>query len=101
MKRTLTLIAIGLLCLTAAGCASTQSIKVAVPPPFLAQPNHNALTLCIGPVRLPKGELTQRDVERFWIADRKELLSCGRRFKLLRDFYQERDAAIVGGKVGQ
>ncbi|WP_245520201.1 anaerobic dehydrogenase [Mesorhizobium sp. M00.F.Ca.ET.217.01.1.1] len=45
--------------------------------------------------------MTQRDVERFWIADRKELLSCGRRFKLLRDFYQERDAAIVGGKVGQ
>ncbi|PBB94989.1 dehydrogenase [Mesorhizobium sp. WSM3862] len=102
MKRTLTLIAIGLLCLTAAGCASTQSIKVTVPPPALAQPDRALVAACARPVRLAQdGVLTQITGERLWISDRKALIECGRSKKALRDFYQERDAAIVGGKVGQ
>ncbi|WP_292325649.1 anaerobic dehydrogenase [Mesorhizobium sp.] len=45
--------------------------------------------------------MTQITVERLWISDRKALIECGRSKKALHDFYQERDAAIVGGKVGQ
>lgn len=51
---------------------------------------------CLGPVRLPKGELSQRTVERLWISDRKALIECGRRLRALREFYSERDAAVRG-----
>jgi hypothetical protein len=54
------------------------------------------LIACLGPVRLPKGQLTQRDVERLWISDRRALIECGGRLKALRDFYADRDAALRG-----
>lgn len=56
---------------------------------------------CLGPVRLPKGELTQRTVERLWIKDRKALIECGRRLRGLKEFYAERDAAIRGKAVAK
>ncbi|TPJ08349.1 anaerobic dehydrogenase [Mesorhizobium sp. B2-8-1] len=56
------------------------------------------MVLCLGPVRLPKGELKQKDVERLWISDRKALIECGSRLKVLRDFYHDRDASLRGGK---
>ncbi|TPL36914.1 anaerobic dehydrogenase [Mesorhizobium sp. B2-4-8] len=56
------------------------------------------MVLCLSPVRLPKGELKQKDVERLWISDRRALLECGRRSKALRDFYHDRDASLRGGK---
>ncbi|RJT32868.1 anaerobic dehydrogenase [Mesorhizobium waimense] len=52
------------------------------------------MAACLGPVRLPSGELTQRDVERLWISDRKALINCGKRHAALRDFYHERDADL-------
>jgi hypothetical protein len=85
----------------AAGCVSTQSIKVATPPPTLSEPDRSLLVLCLGPVRLPKGQLLQKDVERLWISDRKSLLDCGRRLKVLRDFYAVRDKAIRGKAVAK
>ncbi|RWO20744.1 MAG: anaerobic dehydrogenase [Mesorhizobium sp.] len=54
--------------------------------------------MCLGPARLPQGAITQRDVERLWISDRKALIQCGKRLKALRDFYQDRDAALRGAK---
>jgi hypothetical protein len=54
------------------------------------------LIACLGPVRLPKGELTQAAVEKLWISDRKALIECGRRNTALRDFYADRDKAIRG-----
>ncbi|MER9188632.1 dehydrogenase [Mesorhizobium australicum] len=95
MKRTLILIAIGLLCLTTAGCASTQSINVSVPPPQLDEPDRALVKDCLRPVRIVQdGVVVQRTVERLWISDRKALITCGKRFKALRDFYHDRDAAI-------
>lgn len=93
MKRTLTLIAIAFACLAAQGCVSTRYISV---PPVLTEPDRALVRACLGPVRLPQGELLQKDVERLWIADRKALIECGRRHKALRDFYAERDAAVRG-----
>ena len=95
MQRTLTLTAIAFACLMAAGCVSTQSIKV-LPPPTLSEPDRALVRACLGPVRLPKGELKQGDVERLWISDRKALIDCGRRLRGLKEFYAERDAAIRG-----
>lgn len=65
-------------------------------PPVLSEPDAKLVAACLGPVRLPKGELSQRTVERLWITDRKSLIECGRRQKALRDFYAERDAAVRG-----
>ncbi|TPJ86993.1 anaerobic dehydrogenase [Mesorhizobium sp. B2-5-12] len=62
----------------------------------MSEPDRSLLIACLGPVRLPKGELRQKDVERLWISDRKALLECGRRFGALRDFYADRDKAIRG-----
>ncbi|MFC3326190.1 dehydrogenase [Mesorhizobium cantuariense] len=96
MKRTLTLIVIAFACLTAAGCVSIPSDRFIATPPVLSDPDRSLLIACLGPVRLPKGELKQTDVERLWISDRKSLIECGRRLKALRDFYHDRDAAIRG-----
>ena len=54
------------------------------------------LIACLGPVRLPAGQLKQKDVERLWISDRKALIECGGRLKALRDYYADRDKAIRG-----
>jgi hypothetical protein len=72
---------------------------VPLPPPQLLEPDLSVLKDCLGPIRLPKGTLTQRDVERLWITDRKALIDCGKRHKALRDFYQERDKAIREGRA--
>ncbi|WP_287345886.1 dehydrogenase [Mesorhizobium sp.] len=98
MKRTLTLIVIAFACLMAAGCVSTRSINVFPPPPALSEPDRALVVMCLGPARLPQGAITQRDVERLWISDRKALIQCGKRLKALRDFYQDRDAALRGAK---
>ncbi|TIV39000.1 MAG: anaerobic dehydrogenase [Mesorhizobium sp.] len=47
----------------------------------------------------PDGVLAQRTVERLWISDRKALIDCGRSKNALRDFYHDRDTAILGGKA--
>jgi len=98
MKQMLILTAIVSACLTAAGCASTQSVKyVPAPPPQLLDPDLSVLKVCLGPTRLPEGAVRQRDVERLWITDRKALIECGERHKALRDYYQVRDQAIREG----
>ncbi|TIN83088.1 MAG: dehydrogenase [Mesorhizobium sp.] len=98
MRRMPTLIAIGLLCLAVQGCVSTRYISV---PPVLAEPDAKLVAACLGPVRLPKGELSQRTVERLWITDRTSLIECGRRQKALREFYQERDSRLRKGWAGE
>lgn len=65
----------------------------------MLEPDLSVLKDCLGPVRLPKGVITQRDVERLWITDRKALIDCGKRHKALRDFYHERDKAIREGRT--
>lgn len=80
-------------CLTAAGCVSTQSISTPPQPPQLTDADRSLFAECLGPVRLPK-KLTQRDVERLWISDRKALIECSRRHKALGDYYLDRDARL-------
>jgi hypothetical protein len=40
--------------------------------------------------------MTQRNIERFWTADRKALIDCGKRHAALADFYKDRDARLRG-----
>jgi hypothetical protein len=95
MKRTLTLTAITLACLMAAGCVSTRSISAPPPPPLLSEVDRALLAECLAPVRLP-AKLTQREIERLWISDRRALIECAKRHKALGDYYKDRDARLRG-----
>lgn len=62
--------------------------------PKLAAPDSYATQVCSPPADLPVGEMTQRDIERFWSRDRLSLVDCAARHKVLRDYYAERDAYL-------
>ncbi|WP_318761829.1 dehydrogenase [Aminobacter niigataensis] len=94
MKQTLILIATAFACLMAAGCASTPFIRPAVPPQ-LERADTTLTAACNRPVRLTV-EMTQRNIERLWTADRKALIDCGKRHGALVDFYNDRDARLRG-----
>jgi hypothetical protein len=55
---------------------------------------------CARPANLPAGALTDRDVERFWSADRAALGACGDRHKALAEAVTRRDRAIAGAAGG-
>ncbi|WP_159091683.1 dehydrogenase [Aminobacter sp. MSH1] len=96
MKQTLILIATAFACLMAAGCGSIQSIRPALPPQ-LERADTTLTGPCSRPVRLT-AEMTQRNIERLWTADRKALVDCGKRHGALVDFYNDRDARLRGTK---
>lgn len=54
---------------------------------------------CAGPVDIGEKELTQAELERLWITDRKRLVTCIRRHIALVDFYADRDAGLAGRTV--
>ena len=62
--------------------------------PRLDAPDSYATQACVPPAGLPVGEMTQRDIERFWSRDRMSLVDCAARHRALRDYYAERDAYL-------
>lgn len=74
--------------------ACTESIG-SVEPPILSDPPDKLVRPCARPGVLPDRELTQAEVEFFWINDRERLIRCGLRLRDLIAFYQDRDARIV------
>jgi hypothetical protein len=62
-------------------------------PPQLTDADRSLLAECVSPTRLPE-KLTQRDIERLWISDRKALIECGRRHKALGEYYMDRDLRL-------
>ena len=52
---------------------------------------------CAKPLRLPERELTQAEVESFWLRDRENLIACGLDKEALLEFYLTRDAGLRGG----
>lgn len=78
--------------LALAGCSTTT---IAPPDrPRLDAPAPQLLVDCNLPANLPPGEMTQRDIERFWGADRKHLAECVRKHGMLRDFIVDRDGNL-------
>ena len=65
-----------------------------VEPPKLVTPPEELTESCARPVLLPDRELTQAEVEMFWINDRENLIRCGYRLQELIAFYQDRDERI-------
>lgn len=83
--------------LALAGCSTTGTVT---PPdrPRLDSPAAQLLADCQLPTNLPPGEMTQRDIERYWGLDRKHQLECAKRHAALRDFILDRDAGLSGKK---
>lgn len=86
------LLIVPLLALTACA-ASIQSIDG---PPVLEPAPAALLRDCSRPVRLPERELTQAEVEEFWLRDRQALVECGVSKEALERYYSDRDARITG-----
>ena len=71
---------------------STVSVK-----PRLDGPPLNLTAECKRPVRLPEGTpLRQAQVEGQWGRDRKNLVDCAERHRLVVNFYRTRDALLAG-----
>lgn len=78
--------------LALAGCSTTT---IAPPDrPRLDPPAAQLLADCKLPVDLPPGEMTQRDIEKYWGTDRKHLIACFRKHGMLRDFIVDRDGNL-------
>lgn len=75
-----------------AGC-STTGIKPA-DRPRLDPPAAQLMVACRLPTDLPAGEMSQRDIERYWGLDRKHQLECAKRHGALRDFIVDRDGNL-------
>ncbi len=82
------------LALILAGC-STASIVSPPDRPRLDAPAAQSMASCKLPSDLPPGEMTQRDIERYWGADRKHLIECLKKHGILRDYIIDRDGAIT------
>lgn len=67
-----------------------------VEPPLLSPPPARLTRSCEKPVLLPEGDLTQAEVEFFWINDRENLIRCGLQLNELIEFYRNRDKGITG-----
>jgi len=92
--KTLTLIALPLVLGACSGSiGSVEPPKLAPPPEALTEP-------CARPVLLPERELSQREVELFWLRDRANLIECGQYKDLLEEFYRTRDTGIGGEQNG-
>lgn len=91
MKRLKTLTLIAALSALAACSGSIGSVE----PPILADPPEDLTRSCERPVLLPDRDLTQREVEMFWINDRENLIRCGLRLQELIEFYNNRDKGIT------
>jgi hypothetical protein len=68
-----------------------------VEPPLLGDPPPKLTTECAKPSLLPERELTQKEVEFYWINDRENLIRCGIQLADLVSFYRDRDGALTDG----
>lgn len=92
MRTIIALAAALLLTAALAGCSTTT---VAPPDrPRLDPPAAQLLLDCKLPTNLPPGEMTQRDIERYWGLDRKHQLECAKRHGALRDYIVDRDGNL-------
>ena len=92
MKLGMMLLLTGPLFLLTACGGLTRSNK----PPVLVGPPTEFSDSCPDPVEMPEKELTQFEVEQFWMQDRISLIICKNRHISLRTFYDMRDALITG-----
>lgn len=78
--------------LALAGCSTTM---VAPPDrPRLDAPSAVLMRGCELPSNLPPGDMSQRDIERYWGLDRKHQIECAKRHAALRDFILDRDSKL-------
>ena len=97
MKNVAQLFGAALLALSLAACSTTG---IVAPPdrPRLDAPDSASMKSCQKPINLPAGEMTQRDIEKYWGLDRSHQIECAKRHKILADYIKKRDAGLTGGE---
>lgn len=79
-----------------AACSASTALPVKL---NLSAPPSDLTEACDKPTLIPAPKegtkLTQLQVETTWSTDRKRLLKCGKRHKLVVDFYRQRDDALT------
>lgn len=91
------LLLVAVLALAVTACASGRTIGI-VDAPRLSPPSQAVLSACSLPTALPAGEMTQRDIERYWGLDRKHQIECAKKHGILVEFITARDAGLSGKK---
>lgn len=76
--------------------ACADSIQSSNKPPVLEPAPQELTGACPQPVVLPERELTQAEVEGYWLRDRAALIECGVTKAALLRYYRDRDAGITG-----
>lgn len=64
--------------------------------PILNQIDPNLTASCTYPVRIPVKDLTQYEVEKYWITDRKNLVVCAKSKEALVKAIETRDRLLKG-----
>lgn len=76
--------------------ACGDSIRSSNEPPVLTEAPPELTGICAQPVPLPERELTQAEVEEYWLRDRAALVECGVTKAALLRYYRNRDALLTG-----
>lgn len=86
--------------LLAASLAACSTTGIVTPPdhPRLDAPSAETMRDCALPGKLPSGEMTQAQIEKYWGLDRKHQIDCAKRHGILRDYIIDRDGGLVGKK---
>ncbi len=81
--------------LSGASCWQRDGVAVLPPEkPRLDMPDSVSMAPCADPVKLPKGEKTQQELEYYWGLDVDHLIACGAGKGVLVRFIRNRDASL-------
>lgn len=81
--------------------ACAASIQSSTEPPRLVDAPARLQEACAKPLRLPDRELSQSEVEEYWLRDRQALIDCGLTKQALLDYYLNRDSLLRGGEQSE
>lgn len=82
-------------------CAASTKPRVTDKPPVLVEAPRELTAACARAVLLPERELTQAEVEAYWLKDRAALTECGATKAALLRYYRDRDALITGAALAK
>ncbi len=76
-----------------AGCGSPTLRGNA--PIRLDAADSESMRRCELPLELPPGDMTQRQIEKYWGLDRKHQIECAKRHGILVDYIIDRDGGLT------
>lgn len=85
--------------LLVSGCVTTKEYVPVAPPPLILTPiDSSLLSDCKLPIQLPEKNLSQKEAEKLWTVDRKDILDCMNKHKALVKVIKFRDEQLTKNK---